>query len=101
MRSLARELGYSRKHVVDLFRDQVGVPPKLLARIVRFDRLVRHVKRGGGGTWADLALELGYYDQAHLARDVKQFAGTTPTGVRPLLTDLQGLVGVEDGGGRA
>jgi AraC-like DNA-binding protein len=63
MRALARELGYSRKHVIDLFRDQVGLPPKLLARIVRFDRLVQHLKRGGSGTWAHLALEFGYYDQ--------------------------------------
>jgi AraC-like DNA-binding protein len=91
MRSLARELGYSRKHVIDLFRDQVGIPPKLLARIVRFDRLVQHLKRGSAGTWADLALEFGYYDQAHLIRDVKQFTGTTPGQVRPLLTDAYGL----------
>lgn len=92
MRALARELGYSRKHVIAMFRDQVGIPPKLLARIVRFDRLVRHLRRGGGGTWADLALEFGYYDQAHLVRDVRQFTGITPSEVRPLVTDIYGLL---------
>jgi AraC-like DNA-binding protein len=92
MRALARELGYSRKHVIALFRDQVGVPPKLLSRIVRFDRLVRHLRAGGRGTWADLALEFGYYDQSHLARDVRQFTGVTPTEVRLLAPDIYGLM---------
>lgn len=92
MRALARELGYSRKHVIAMFRDQVGIPPKLMARVVRFDRLVQHLRRAGGGTWAELALEFGYYDQAHLVRDVRQFTGITPTAVRPLVTDLYGLL---------
>lgn len=87
MRALARELGYSPKHVIHLFRDQVGIPPKLLARIVRFDRLARHLRRGGSETWADLALQFGYYDQAHLAREVRQFTGSTPTQVRPMMDD--------------
>jgi AraC-like DNA-binding protein len=92
MRALCVELGYSHKHVIELFRDQVGIRPKLLARIVRFDRLVQHLKQGGTGTWADLALEFGYYDQAHLVRDVKQFAGITPTQVRPIVADIYGLL---------
>jgi AraC-like DNA-binding protein len=57
LRMLARELGYSQKHVITMFRDQVGIPPKLLARIIRFHRLVKHLRNGGGGPWADLALE--------------------------------------------
>lgn len=91
MRTLARELGYSQKHVIDLFREHVGVPPKLLARLVRFDRLVQHLKAGATGTWAELAQRFGYYDQAHLARDVKQFTGTTPTRARAELIDLSGM----------
>jgi AraC-like DNA-binding protein len=91
MRSLARELGYSHKHMIGMFRDQVGMPPKRLARIVRFDRLVQYLKRAGNGTWADLALQFGYYDQAHLVREVKAFTGLTPTQVRPSLVDLFGL----------
>jgi AraC-like DNA-binding protein len=90
--SLTCALGYSRRHVIALFRDQVGLPPKLASRIVRFDRLVRHLRGGGRGTWAELALEFGYYDQAHLAREVKEFSGVTPTQVRPLITDLPSLL---------
>jgi AraC-like DNA-binding protein len=92
LRGLARELGYSQKHVIAMFRDQVGIPPKLLARIIRFDRLVQHLRHGGGGTWADLALEFGYYDQAHLVRDVRHFTGITPTEMRPLVSDFYGLL---------
>ena len=91
MRALARDLGYSPKHVIRLFHDQVGMPPKRLARIVRFTRLARHLRKGGAGTWAELALDFGYYDQAHLVREVKRFTGVTPTQARPLLADFYGL----------
>ena len=90
--ALAREMGYSPKHVIDLFREHVGVAPKLLARIVRFDRLIQHLKADASRPWAEVAIEAGYYDQAHLARDVKQFGGTTPTSVRAALIDLAGLL---------
>ncbi len=43
---LAGELGYGSKHLIALFRDRVGVPPKLLARLVRFDHLVRRLDDG-------------------------------------------------------
>ena len=66
----------------------MGLPPKLLARIVRFDRLLRQLRTGAAMSWADLALECGYYDQAHLVREVRRFTGVTPTEARPLVQDL-------------
>jgi AraC-like DNA-binding protein len=75
---LTVELGYSHKHVVALFHDQVGVTPKLWARLMRFERLRAELARGTGCSWAELALACGYYDQAHLARDVRQFTGAPP-----------------------
>jgi len=92
MAELADELGYSQKHVIHLFHEHVGVPPKLYARIVRFDRLMRFLKTGGRGTWADLALRFGYYDQAHLVREVRQFTGVPPTEARGMLIDLAALM---------
>src|SRR4030095_4715148 len=83
--SLPRELGYSHKHLIALFHDQVGIPPKLLARLVRFERMIRAARTGEGG-WDEIALAHGYYDQAHRARDVKRFTGLTPTEVRALGT---------------
>jgi AraC-like DNA-binding protein len=88
VRGLARELGYSEKHVVRLFRDQVGLPPKLFARLVRFDRLVQRLRGGRSASWSELAAELGYYDQAHLVREVRHFAGVTPTETRASLAAL-------------
>ena len=88
IRALCREIGYSQKHLISLFRDHVGVPPKLLSRIVRFDRLMGYLKRGGDGTWAELALRFGYYDQSHLVRDARQFTGTTPTLARAMLLNV-------------
>lgn len=78
---LAAELGCSRKHLAVRFRDHVGLPPKLVARILRF----RHA--GDLLTSSDRGLDeivhrCGYYDQAHLDRDFREFARTTPTAYR-------------------
>jgi AraC-like DNA-binding protein len=75
--TLADEVGWSRRHLVTKFRQQVGLPPKTLARVVRFQHLLRLL--GPDVDWARLAAECGYYDQAHMNRDFREFAGTTPT----------------------
>jgi AraC-like DNA-binding protein len=72
---LARELGYSPKHVIALFRDQVGVSPKLCMRLVRFERLRRAIRAAPASSLAELASACGYCDQSHLAREVRQFTG--------------------------
>jgi AraC-like DNA-binding protein len=78
LEQLVRELGYSHKHVIARFHDQVGVPPKLWARLLRFERLRAELRRGGRRSWAELAVTCGYYDQAHLGRDVRRFTGAAP-----------------------
>jgi len=80
--SLARDLGHSHKHLIALFHDQIGVGPKLLARLVRFARVMREARSDVSRRWSDLALEHGYFDQAHLARDVRRFTGLAPTEAR-------------------
>jgi AraC-like DNA-binding protein len=90
MRALARESGYSPTHLIALFRDHVGFPPKLVARLTRFERLIRHLKTGPTTSWATLAAEFGYYDQAHLVRDMHQFAGMTPTQARTTTLAIPG-----------
>jgi AraC-like DNA-binding protein len=88
LKTLARELGYSQKHVIDLFRHHVGMTPKQFSRIVRFDRLVQHLRGGGRGSWAELAARFGWYDQAHLSSDVKRITGLPPSRARALLLGL-------------
>ena len=70
-------LGRSRRHLATQFREQVGLPPKAVARVVRFDRAVELLGRNGADL-ADVAFECGYYDQAHLNRDFREFAGKSP-----------------------
>lgn len=77
--TLAHEVGWSRRHLVTRFRQQVGLPPKTVARVIRFEELLRRVARTGGAAWSRIAAECGYYDQAHMNRDFREFAGTTPT----------------------
>ncbi len=69
-------LGRSRRHLATRFREQIGLPPKTVARILRFDRAIRSL--GGGTQLADVAFECGYFDQAHMNRDFREFAGTSP-----------------------
>ena len=55
-------------------------------------RLVQHLRRGGDGSWSELAAEFGFYDQAHLARDIRRFTGVTPSSVKARATELSGLI---------
>ncbi len=79
--SIATEIGWSRKHLAARFADQVGVGPKAIARIVRFNRAATLSRQPDRAGWADLAAECGYADQAHLVREFRDLAGATPTGL--------------------
>jgi AraC-like DNA-binding protein len=79
---LARELGHSRQHLARLFREHVGVSPKEFARVARLQRALDHVQGAPGEGLAGAALDLGYYDQAHMARDFNDIAGLTPGAAR-------------------
>lgn len=76
--ALARESGYSRKHLHELFRQQVGLPPKALARVLRFQRVLQRMRQAPDGPWSELAPACGYTDQSHLIRDFREFSGTSP-----------------------
>ena len=75
--------GLSRPHLVRLFREHVGVAPKLFARLTRFEQLQARIP--GASSWAALAADLGFTDQAHLAREVRAMAGRTPTALAELM----------------
>ena len=80
---LARETGWTPRHLSARFRDEFGLSPKTAARVMRFDRarrlLQRRVAAGGTPALADLAAAVGYYDQAHLAREFRELAGCPPS----------------------
>jgi AraC-like DNA-binding protein len=76
---LAAELGCSRKHLAARFREHVGLPPKLVARMLRFRHASDCLLGPSSSSLAEVAAICGYYDQAHLDRDFRDFAQTTPT----------------------
>jgi len=76
---LAKDLGWSHKHLIARFTRQVGLRPKTAARLVRFDGVWRRLDQRRPLDWGQVAAEVGYADQAHLIRDFRQFTGTTPT----------------------
>ena len=76
--TLAQEIECSRKHLTVRFRRQFGVSPKLFGRVARFDRAVQLMRRDRVASLAELAMDCGYADQAHLTRDFCEFAGSPP-----------------------
>ncbi len=77
--SIAGRLDWSRKHLAAKFREEIGLPPKTIARIARFEHARRLAAAGNERGWADIAAACGYADQAHLAREFREFAGLSPT----------------------
>lgn len=75
--AIAKEMGWSRQHLVTVFNEQVGLAPKVVARIYRFQHALLRLERGAE-SHADVAHGCGYADQAHFNREFRQFTGTTP-----------------------
>ncbi len=73
-----REAGLSHRRFSELFRQQIGLTPKLYCRVHRFRGVVNQIASGRDIDWATLALESGYADQAHFANEFRDFSGLTP-----------------------
>jgi AraC-like DNA-binding protein len=76
---LADQIGLSSRQLEREFRAGVGLSPKALARILRFQNLLRLVGEGPLRAWAYLAAEGGYADQPHMVREFREFAGQSPS----------------------
>jgi len=90
--SFAHATGRSHKYLISRFQKQVGLTPKTMARIVRFEQVAERLRTASGVRWSELALDAGYYDQSHLLRDFTAFAGTTPTTYRAQLLPDGGVI---------
>lgn len=77
---VARDAGTSPRNLQRLFGADVGISPKLLSRIRRFQRVFA-ARRDDPGSWAAVAHACGYFDQAHLVRDFSELGGAAPVGL--------------------
>jgi AraC-like DNA-binding protein len=86
--AMASDAGLSARQFERRFLAQVGVPPKLYARIIRFNAAVDHKLRHSGRTWSRIANDHHFYDQMHLVHDCRAFTGQSPS---QFLAQLEGL----------
>lgn len=84
---VADRVGFSQRRFIEVFRDEVGLAPKLFCRVQRFQQLIKKIKNQDPVDWADVAVSFAYYDQAHFIHDFQQFSGLTPTEYLRLRTD--------------
>lgn len=77
--AVTQAVGLSAKRFIEHFKSDIGLTPKRYCRVQRFRRAVRRANRGRSVDWMRVALDAGYYDQAHFIHDFREFSGLTPT----------------------
>lgn len=88
IKSLCEETGYSACYLRRSFEQIHGISPKLFERFIRFQNMLHCIKYGEkNNKMNELAVLCGYYDQAHMIKDFRQFAGQTPDEYRSLLLE--------------
>jgi AraC-like DNA-binding protein len=88
--ALSEQLGMSQKHLISQFKRIVGVSPKSLARIYRFQRVLNAVNPTCPVDWTAIAHDALYYDQSHFNRDFESFTGLTPSSYLHLRQEVFG-----------
>jgi AraC-like DNA-binding protein len=84
---LADHIGISSRRFIQLFSNEVGLTPKLFARVRRFQQILQQIRSGTGFSWVEMAASCGYFDQAHFIHDFKEFSGINPTAYLAQKTD--------------
>ncbi|WP_406166254.1 helix-turn-helix domain-containing protein [Streptomyces canus] len=74
---IAAEVGWSQGYLTRRFTQQIGLTPKASARVLRFRHAVALLGRGATSL-TEISMACGFYDQAHLNREFRAMAGTTP-----------------------
>jgi AraC-like DNA-binding protein len=85
-------IGLSPKRFIERFKIEVGLTPKRYCRIRRFQRALTLASQDRHVDWTRVAMDCGYFDQAHFIHDFRSFAGLTPTGYQSARTSFQNHV---------
>jgi AraC-like DNA-binding protein len=75
---LANRAGINKRSLQRIFREYVGISPKWVIQRYRLHELIERLEAGDPLNWPELALELGYFDQAHLINDFRTITGYSP-----------------------
>ncbi len=78
---LAHQTGLGIRQFERRFRYEIGIPPKLYARIVRFESALRSKAASPETRWTDIAHSFGYHDQMHMVHDFNRLSGDSPTAI--------------------
>lgn len=76
--NISQKVGYSQKHLIELFKKHVGLTPKSFLKVIRFQKVIAEIEHNQNINWTNIAYESGYFDQAHFINDFKNFSGYTP-----------------------
>jgi AraC-like DNA-binding protein len=76
---VADKTGLSSRRFIELFKQHVGMTPKLFCRVQRFQKVLRRITSGKPVNWSAVALDGGYFDQAHFIHDFRAFSGISPS----------------------
>ncbi len=77
LKSIATEVGYSQKQLIQLFKKYVGLSPKQYQRLQRFNTTLQQIHQQTYPT-SQMNFDFGYYDQAHFINEFKHFSGYSP-----------------------
>ena len=80
--------GFSTRRFIELFKQHVGMTPKLFCRVRRFQKVLHRITSGKPVDWSGVALDGGYFDQAHFIHDFRAFSGINPS---KYLVDYKGF----------
>jgi len=89
--AVAEDVHLSRRRFIQVFTSEVGMTPKRLSRVLRFQRASALARRINAPDWARLARACGYFDQSHLINEVSEFTGTSPSRLRPASESVKEL----------
>jgi AraC-like DNA-binding protein len=95
---VAKHVNMSQRRFIELFRDEVGMTPKLFCRVQRFQNVIHAIEHKSEAEvdWIDIALSHGYSDQSHFIHDFRGFSGLRPTEYLPLRTNSLSHVRIPD-----
>jgi AraC-like DNA-binding protein len=95
VRAVARSTGWSERRFSQVFREEVGLAPKIWCRIQRFQLAVGQLHAGVDVPWSELALNCGFYDQSHFANEFRAFSGVDITTYSARRTQWANHIAVE------